>query len=104
MLSLDVLFAFLIACILFYVLYWKMLKLENRSEVIGWYILAGVCVFNCFYSNIKGIGMVHYVTLCLAVLAADIIFSYKKEQASFITKVITFLLLIIIIFVFSMFS
>lgn len=99
----EVLITFILGCILFYILYKKMFKLKEKSEIISWYILGGICILGCFYSNIKGTGMIHYGMICLSILASDMIFSFKEEQKSFVTKVISFILVAFFMFMFSMF-
>lgn len=98
----DVVLTFILGSILFYVLYKKMPKVKNK-EKISWYMLAGICVFCCVYSNVKSTGMIHYGMMCLAILAADMIFSFKEEQKSFVTKVISFILVAFFMFIFTMF-
>ena len=98
----EVVLTFILGCILFYLLYKKMPKVKKK-EAISWYILAGICLFSCIYSNVKATGIVHYGMMCLAILASDMVFSYKEEQKSFVSKVISFILVAFFIFIFTMF-
>ena len=98
----EVILTFILGCILFYLLYKKMPKIKKK-EAVSWYILAGIFLFSCIYSNVKATGMIHYGMMCLAVMASDMIFSFKEEQKSFVTKVISFILIALFMFMFTMF-